>query len=145
MIGQYSVDSTSYHYDHILNPRHSSDIPDAINWYTLLKEKHLKTNNIYERIKDYRMIAIAQFQIGNSLDSESAAVAALMLIDNSPSSAVLINSKTGLYSQLGKIYRNTDQYKNAIDAYGNALLFSTNQKDILIILNNTGNLLGKSL
>lgn len=140
LFGQYQVDSTSYHYGHILNPQHSSDIPDAIQYYTLLKEKHLKTKNIPEAIKDYRMLAIAQFEIGNIFDSESNTVAALTLIDNSSSSPILVSAKTGLYNQLGRIYRSTDRYEDAVKAYSKALQFTTKQKDSLVILNNIGNL-----
>ena len=138
-MGQYKVDSTAYHFDRILNPQSSSDHPKAITYFTLLKEKHLKDNNTYEVIQDLRMIAIAQFENGNTFDSETATVDALELIDNSNRADTLIDAKKGLYNQLGRIYRAAHKYDETIKAYGNALQFSTNKNDSLTILNNTGN------
>ncbi|CAM3460306.1 sensor histidine kinase [Aequorivita lipolytica] len=140
MIGQYQIDSTNYHYNHILNPQYSSDIPLAINYYTRSKENHLKAKNTYGAIKDLRMIAIGQFEIGNSFDSETATVEALRLIDNASHTDTLVEARKGLYNQLGRIYRATQRYDEAIKAYGNALQFSANQNDSLTILNNIGNL-----
>lgn len=138
-MGQYKIDSTAYHYNRILNPQDRSDFPKAITYYTLLKEKHLKNKNTYEAIQDLRMIAIAQLEIGNVFESETAMVEALAMIDNSPKADTLVDAKKGLYNQLGRIYRTTHRYDETIKAYGNALRFSTNQNDSLTILNNTGN------
>ncbi|AFL81129.1 tetratricopeptide repeat protein,histidine kinase [Aequorivita sublithincola DSM 14238] len=139
MIGQYNIDSTTYHYNHIINPQHSSDFPKAITYYTGLKEKHLRDKNTYGAIEDLRMIAIAEFEMGNNFESETAFVDALELIDNSPFADTLVDAKKGLYNQLGRIYRATHRFEECIDAYGNALRFSANQNDSLTLLNNIGN------
>lgn len=138
IISQNQTDSTNYYYNRLLKPKNSSDIPEAINYYTLLMEENLKAGKTYEAIKNLRMIAIGQFEIGNSFDSESATVEALKLIDNSSHSDTLRNAKVGLYNQLGRIYKTTQRNEVAIDAYNNALRFSKNQDDSLIILNNKG-------
>src|SRR5690606_31632141 len=139
MIGQYKTDSTTHHFNHILNPQHNSDFSKAIDYYTRLKEKHLKDGNTYEAIKDLRMLAIAQFEMGNSFESEAAAVEAFELIDNSQYPDTLVDAKKGLYNQLGRFYRATYRFDESIKAYENALRFSANQNDSLTILNNTGN------
>lgn len=139
LMGQYNIDSTAYHYDRILNPQHSSDFSKAITYYTGLKEKHVKDKNTYDAIEDLRMIAIAEFEMGSSFDSETALVNALELIDNSPFADTLVDAKKGLYNQLGRIYRATHRYEETIKVYGNALSLSTNQNDSLTLLNNIGN------
>lgn len=137
---QSEKETTTHHYNRILNPQKSSDIPDAINYYTALKEKHCKENNTYKVIEDLRMIAIAQFEIGNSFDSESATAEALRLADNSSHSDTLIETRKGFYNQLGRIYRDSYRYNEAIEAYDNALRFSRKQNDSIVILNNKGNI-----
>ena len=138
MTAQHQIDSVHYYYNHILNPQHSSDIPEAINYYTLLKEKNLKANNTYEAIKNLRMIAIGEFEIGGSSDSETATVEALELIDNASQSDTLLDARKGLYNQLGRIYKATNRDEAAIDAYNNALRYSRSLKDSIVILNNKG-------
>lgn len=138
MTGQQEIDSVNYYYNNILNPQSSGDIPEAINYYTRLKERNLRVNNTYAAIKNLRMIAIAQFEIGNSFDSEIATVEAIRLVDNSSHADTLVDAKTGLYTQLGRIYRATHKYEEAIKNYGNALQFTNKRKDSIILLNNIG-------
>lgn len=140
LMSQENIDSTTYHYKNILNPQKSTDLPNAIIYYTALKENHLKSKNIYKVIEDLRMIAIAQFEIGNSFESESSMVEALKLIDNSSSSDTLIETRKGLYNQLGKIYRTSFRHSEAIEAYNKALQFSNTQSDSIVLLNNKGNI-----
>lgn len=137
---QQEADSVKYYRKILLDPQSSSDIPEAINYYTHLKEKNLKANNTYEAIKNLRMIAIGEFEIGNIFDSESASVEALEQIDASVYSDTLVEARKGLYNQLGRCYRSIHRYNEALKAYENALQFSRNQNDSLVILNNMGNI-----
>lgn len=129
-------DSTRYYYNKIQYPAKSSDIPLAIQYYTAQSEKYLAAKNHYEAIKALRMIAIGQFEIGNTYDSESAAVKAIAIIENSPQSDTLIESRVGLYNQLGKIYRANDQPEKAIEVYNRALYFTRTTPDSMTLLNN---------
>ncbi len=129
-------DSTRYYYNKIQYPDKSSDIPLAIQYYTDLSEKYIATKNQYEAIKALRMIAIGQFEIGNTYESESAAVKAIAIIDNSPQTDTLIESRVGLFNQLGKIYRANDQPEKAIEVYNRALYFARTTADSMTLLNN---------
>lgn len=133
---QRQKDSAAYHYQNILNPNNKSDIPDAIKFYTSLKKTHLKEGDTYKAIEDLRLIAIGQNDIGNIYDSENTTVEALRLIDASPQSDTLVESRKGLYNQLGKIYRATLHFNKAIEAYNNALKYSKTFKDSITIINN---------
>lgn len=137
---QTAQDSLSYHYRHLLNPEDGNDIPNAIRFYSELKARYLKERKIYNAIEALRLIAIGHYKMGNSYDSESAAVEALRLIDRSQKSDTLIESKKGLYNQLGKTYRATLNFNKALEAYGNALKYSKTQTDSITILNNTANI-----
>ncbi|MDP2688462.1 MAG: ATP-binding protein [Aequorivita sp.] len=133
---QRQKDSAAYHYQNILNPDNKSDIPNAIKFYTSLKKEHLKEGDTYKAIEDLRLIAIGQNDIGNIYDSENTTVEALRLIDASPQSDTLVESRKGLYNQLGKIYRVTLHFNKAIEAYNNALKYSKTFKDSITIINN---------
>ena len=133
---QKQSDSIAYHYHNILNPKQSTDVPNAIKFYDSLKLVHLKENKIYEAIEDLRLIAIGQNKIGYYFDSEVSTVEALKLIEESSESDTLIESRKGLYNQLGKNYRTNFQYENSLIAYNNALKFSRTLKDSITILNN---------
>ncbi len=120
----------------MLHPTQSSDIPLAIQFYSVQSEKHLSQNKIYEAIKGFRMIAIGEYEMGNTYDSENAIVRALALIENSPKTDTLIEARKGLYNQLGKIYRASDQPEKAIEAYNLGLQFSKTTADSITLLNN---------
>ena len=83
---------------------------------------------------------MAEFEIGNFSESESAMVEALGLLDTSSNSDTLVEARMGLYNQLGRIYRVIYKNDEAIDAYENALKFSQKQNDSLVIFNNIGNI-----
>ncbi|MBT0607890.1 tetratricopeptide repeat-containing sensor histidine kinase [Aequorivita echinoideorum] len=133
---QNPLDSTAYYYNTILNPKQRTDIPNAIQFYNLQKEKHLKENKVYKAIADLRLIAIGQLHLGESNESENTVVAALKLIDASPQSDTIRESRKGLYNQLGKIYRSTLDYNKALSAYDSALQFSKTEIDSITIHNN---------
>ncbi len=120
----------------MLHPAESSDIPLAIKFYTAQSEFFLLKNKRYEAINAFRMIGIGEYEIGNTYNSENALVRALALIDNSPKTDTLIESRKGLYNQLGKIYRASDQPDKALEAYNLALKFSRTSADSLTLLNN---------
>ncbi|MDC8001786.1 ATP-binding protein [Aequorivita todarodis] len=137
---QVKTDSIPYYYNLILNPHHSSDIPNGLKFYQHLKEKHLKEGKTYQAIQDLRMIAIGQNTIGNLYESEVSLVAALALIDKSSHRDTLTHSQLGLYNQLGNIYRLQFNYTKAIEAFNDALRFSKKQSDSITIINNKANI-----
>lgn len=130
------ADSSYFYYEKMIHPLKNSDIPEAIQYYTIQTEKYLATNNDYKAIGALRLISIGHYEIGNIYDSESTTVRAIRLIENSPQTDTLIESRKGLYNQLGKIYRSTDQPQKAIWAYNLALKFSKTTSDSITVLNN---------
>ncbi|CAN0604887.1 unnamed protein product, partial [Ectocarpus sp. 12 AP-2014] len=89
---------------------------------------------------DLRLLSIAEFKIGNNFSSENHIVEALNLIESMQTKDTLINSRVGLYNQLGRIYRASNNATEAIRTFDNALQIANKLSDSVIILNNKANI-----
>lgn len=137
---QKKYDSTSHYYKLILNPKSGEDLPKAINFYSSKKEKDYRVKDTLNLLHDLRMIAIAEFKIGNIYNSEVAAVEALSLVDRLPSLDTLKHTRIAILNQLGIIYRSNKNYEKALDVYNNVLELHPSHKDSITIINNKGNI-----
>jgi len=137
---QQTRDSLRYYYGVILSPEKSTDLQNGINYYLQQKEQDIINHDTLGVINDLRMISIGQFKIGYNYDSESTVVEALSLINKSEYKDTMINSRIGLYNQLGNIYRILSNSTKAIDAFDEALNLSRKAKDSITILNNKANI-----
>ena len=137
---QVKYDSTSYYYKLILNPNSSDDLPNAINFYRGKKEKDNLKNDTLNLLHDLRMIARAEYNIGNLFESEAAAVEALSLLDSYHKNDTLKEERIGILNHLGIIYRSTKNYERAIAVYDNLLELHPSTKDSITIINNKGNI-----
>jgi len=137
---QQTTDSLRYYYGVILSPEKSTDLHNGINYYLRQKEQDITSNDTLGVINDLRMISIAQFKMGYNYDSESSIVEALSLIDKSKYKDTMINSRIGLYNQLGNIYRIFSNSTKAFEAFDEALRISRKAKDSITILNNKANI-----
>ncbi len=137
---QKKYDSTAHYYKLILNPKSSEDLPKAINFYTNKKEKDYRAKDTLNLLHDLRMIAIAEYNIGNIYDSEEAAVEALSLVDALPNLDTLKQTRIAILNQLGIIYRSNKNYEKALDVYNNVLELHPSHKDSITIINNKGNI-----
>jgi len=136
---QKSKDSVALFYQAIVSPNSSSDISQAINFYSHKKEEDLKQKDTTAAIIDLQLIAMGEFKIGNIYDSESTVVTALNLIDSYSKKDTLIENKKALYNQLGQIYRELNDYNKAIEIYNLSLSYSTNFSDSITLINNKAN------
>ncbi len=137
---QHNNDSLLYYYNTIVSPKEKTDLLIGIQFYTERVEYTLSLKDTLESINSLRMVTIGQFEIGDFLESEKNIVRTLHLIDEFKYGDTLIESKLGLYNQLGRIYRQSYKYQNAIDIYGQALLISKNLGDSITLLNNIANI-----
>ncbi len=137
---QSKNDSIAHYYKLVLNPNSSEDLPKAINFYTKKKETDNVANDTLHLLNDLRMIAIAEYKIGNIYDSEAAAVEALALVEKSPKLDTLNQTRIAILNQLGKTYRAGKNYEKAIEIYNDALKLHPNHKDSITIINNKGNI-----
>jgi len=138
---QTKNDSSLYYYQAIVDPKKPEDRPDGINFYTKKKQLDVKNHDTLNVIHDLRMLAIGEFEIGNYYDSENHIVEALNLINSSVYKDTMVSARVGLYNQLGRIYRASNNPSEAIQAYDRALKIAINEKDSVILLNNKANIL----
>ncbi|PHR15127.1 MAG: ATP-binding protein [Aequorivita sp.] len=136
---QQSKDSVALLYQAIVSPNSSSNISQAINFYSHKKEEDLKQKDTTAAIIDLRLIAMGEFKIGNIYDSESTVVKALNLIDSYSKKDTLIENRKALYNQLGQIYRELNDYNKAIEIYNLSLSYSTSFSDSITLINNKAN------
>lgn len=136
---QESIDSLDYYYSAILKPKKPTDLPNGIRYYTKQKENDIFQGDTLSAIQRLRMIAIGQMKIGNSYDSENSIVEALGLIDQLENKHTLTDDRSGLYNQLGRIYRNLNDHQAALKSFDVALQISKKTKDSITILNNIAN------
>lgn len=136
---QAAVDSSFHYYKTITAPVVPEDLPSGINFYTKKKEQDLNKKDTLSAIGDLRMLAIGEFKIGNTYDSENHIVEALDLIESMGFKDTLIDARVGLYNQLGRIYRASRNPNAAIHSFDQALELSRKTKDSIIILNNKAN------
>ena len=139
-IAQIPNDTIRYYHNAITNPSVPLDLPSGIQFFTKKKQIDLKTNDTLSAIYDLRLLSIAEFKIGNNFNSENHIVEALDLIQSMTSGDTLINAKVGLYNQLGRIYRASDNFSEAIKTYDKALAIAHKLNDSVVILNNKANI-----
>src|SRR5690554_1148279 len=136
---QYSPDTLYKYSEAILNPKSSQDIPLGLQFYTAKTENDLKRGDTLRAIKSLRLLAIGQFDVGETYDSENSVVQAISLIDRAKGNDSLMENMLGLYNHLGRIYRETENYGKALEAYNAGLKISKTLNDSIILLNNKAN------
>ena len=137
---QTSSDNSIYYRNAIVNPTEPNDLPSGIHFFTKKKDKDLELNDTLNAIYDLRLLSIAEFKIGNNFNSENHAVEALNIIESMDTKDTLIDSRVGLYNQLGRIYRTSNNPTEAIRTFDKALEIANKLKDSVIILNNKANI-----
>ena len=136
---QTEIDSSRYYYNAITAPELPEELPSAINFYTKKKQQDLNKNDTLNAIRNLRLLAMGEFKIGDNYDSENHIVEALELIESMAFKDTLINARVGLYNQLGRIYRASQNHPAAQNSFNKALAIAKKAKDSIIILNNKAN------
>lgn len=144
-IAQIPNDSIRQYHKAITNPEHPLDLASGIDFFTKKKQSDLKLNDTLNALYDLRLLSIAEFKIGNNFNSENHIVEALNLINTMYAKDTLINARVGLYNQLGRIYRTSNNPTEAIKTFDKALLIANKLEDSVVILNNKANILKDQL
>lgn len=64
-VGQSHKDSLDFYYQYIIAPQKPENLTEGIIFFTKNKRKHLLEKDTLNAIKDLRLIAIGEFEIGN--------------------------------------------------------------------------------
>ncbi|WP_159302039.1 tetratricopeptide repeat-containing sensor histidine kinase [Maribacter litoralis] len=137
---QTSIDSSLHYRKAIINPSQPQDLASGVHYFSKKKNQDLALRDTLNAIYDLRLLSIAEFKIGNNFSSENHIVEALNLIESMQAKDTLINSRVGLYNQLGRIYRASHNSAEAIKTFDKALLIANKLNDSVIILNNKANI-----
>lgn len=134
---QIIKDSSRYYYKLAIQPSNNTDLTSAYEFYNNSKIKNLDKKNNLEAIRDLRIIAMIQMDLGDLSGSEVSSVDALKLISNLEENDSIINSNAiGVFNHFGRVYTQLEDYELAIDYYNELLEISEDSSDINIILNN---------
>lgn len=138
-VAQSSKDSIGIYYQYIVAPQQPENLTAGLTFYLKKKQRDLIKKDTLNAIHDLRLLAIGEFKIGDYYKSENYIVEALGLINSMASHGTLIDEKVGLYNQLGRVYRASDNPTPAINSFNEALSIAQKTKDSIIILNNKAN------
>ncbi|QNJ97017.1 tetratricopeptide repeat-containing sensor histidine kinase [Constantimarinum furrinae] len=136
--GQEESDSLSYYYYSIVRPNEKSNTPAAIRFFRKRKYNSLKNNDTLNAIYASRMIAQGVYFEGHVYESEQEAVTGLQLIGDKEGE-IYDEHRLGFFTQLGMVYRNIRDFKQAITIYDQALALKPNPDAHVILLNNKAN------
>lgn len=130
------IDSVSYYANVVNRSDSKDDLLKAFDYFTNQKERQLQSKNFNSAIYGLIQIAIIQIELGMLYDSEKTAIEALDLIDQQPKSDYLTQARVGVYTHLGRVYRNLSDYDAALKYYQKSLSLTQDKKHELTIRNN---------
>ncbi len=140
IIPQQTVDSTTYYYNKIINPKTPEDLPKGYAYFKRQKEELLSKQDTLRAIYALRMLAMSEFEMGRIYASENSAIDALALLDETSNEIkIAADAEIGMYNHLGMIYNITDQPRKAVKTYTIALKKTNQLGDSITLLNNMAN------
>ncbi|GHC48094.1 Tetratricopeptide repeat-containing protein [Ulvibacter litoralis] len=136
---QPAIDSSTYHYNSIIQLTNSDAIHAAFLYFQKSSEQNLQKGDTLKAVSNLRLMAIGQNELGFVFESEKTAVKALKLLGDGIASEAVIDAKIGLYNELGMLYSNNSNYTKALELYNKALQIAQKSRDSSILLNNKAN------
>lgn len=135
---KHQTDSVTYYLNLSNNPKTGTSLVKSYVFFKNEFTKNMVLQDTVSAINNLRQLSIIQFSLGDYYGSETNNVLALELLENITDERFSLESKVGIYNQLGRIYNNLLNYDEAIKYYKKALDFAKNQNHINIIRNNIG-------
>lgn len=139
---QTANDSTSMYYQSILEIKDVNLTSKAFDFFNDKVEIALNQKDTLNAAYYLELIALGQFKMGFTHDSELTAVRAYAFIDKMKDNKETLEPRKRLSNQLGMIYRKISDYDNAIRFYNQALELNDNLAHKIAILNNIANTYG---
>ncbi len=138
--GQTKKDSLAY-YSHIaLNPQSPNDLDKAYQFFTAHYSKAKKENKKILILNDLYYLSSLNHKKGAYEASENHALAAIKILDSSPSSDYNTQLRKSLYTLLGILYYEQRNNPKALELYDRVLEITTNARDSAVVYNNISNI-----
>ncbi|BAO55972.1 hypothetical protein [Nonlabens marinus] len=114
-------DSTAYYYNKFIKPTNDSDLARAYLYFEKSMLENIENKNFAKAVYDLRSISEIQNRLGLFNESEKSAVEALELLEQMKDDDFVLNSKIGLYNQLGMLYGEQENFLKALEYYDYAM------------------------
>ena len=137
---QQDRDSLKYYVRLLDRPQDKDAIISAYQYFEKWSWENLQIKDTVMAIYNLSRKAVAEYELGSGHDSESSATEALRLLDIFNDSILTKGYGLSLYNQLGKTYRLSDNFIEALASYEKALNLTKDSKEQAIIYNNIGNI-----
>ncbi len=128
------------YFNKIAHPQTDTDLIDGLTYYTDILSYDTDAKDTLNMIYDYRMMAVAYHHLGDYYAAENTIIEAFQFMDTFPEKKTLQENRTGLYNQLGKVYRKLYDYDKALQTFDDALAYATQTTDSITIITNKGNI-----
>ncbi|MFH6769546.1 hypothetical protein V8G56_12415 [Gaetbulibacter aquiaggeris] len=136
---QNTPDSTSIYYHAILQINDINLTGKAFEFFNKKAEQSLMQGDTIKAAYHFELIALGQFKMGFTHESELTAVKAMGLLDAIKDRTKTAEPRKRLTNHLGMVYRKIEDYDNAIWYYNLALELKDNLVDKIAILTNMAN------
>ena len=136
LISEKRQDSLLYYYQLANNPKTSSSLTKAFLFFNNEIVKNTAQKDTVALVNNLRQVSIIQSRLGDYHGSETTAVKALTLLESQKQNDYTIESKVGIYNQLGKLYAELLDYDTAMRYYSKGLGIAEKQEHVNIIKNN---------
>lgn len=137
---QSKVDSLTYYYGVVNQPKSNIQLAKAYNFFTKQKEQSIKRKDIEKAVFHLRLLASIEKKMGLLSDSEISSVEALRLLDGVTNPEMIKENRIGIYNHLGIVYRSLDNFSKALEFYNKSLELVEDEASKATLLNNIGNL-----
>lgn len=139
LYAQVVIDSSTYYSNLIQTSKDNEDLVKAFRYFQEQKNKDFKRDYIIGAVYDLTQMAFAERKMGFLNASENTAVDGLKLLDELGGDETVNIYKISLYNHLGILYKELEDYKNALYYYNkvNQLINSSMSK--VTLFNNIGN------
>ncbi len=137
---QNVIDSTAHHFQNLKAIKNTHDVSKALNFFKSTSDFFLTNNDSISAAKHLEILSYGHFKMGHLYDSESTTIRAYSILDHIKDSLTTLAPKKRLLNQLGMIYKQKQDYDNALSYYKKALLLTTSIENRISIINNISNI-----
>ena len=139
LASQSAQDSTSFYYKSIIEIKDVRVTAKAFDFFQNKAKQALSVNDTIKAANYMELISFGQFKMGALYESESTSINALSLLDAIEDELKTQEARERLSNQLGMLYRDIEDFDNALKYYDRALELNDKPFDKIAIVTNIAN------